>query len=127
VVAPVPTPVALPNPPEPTPAAPAPDGPPTKTLQIRSTPEGARIWIDGVEHGRTNAIIELPATTPDFVTVRVSLDRYQPMEREVEVITGTAVFELREQRRIRRRATPPPRRSSRPSKTSKTSKTSKRR
>lgn len=114
VPTPTPTPVALATPPE-TPPTPAP--PETKPLQIRSTPEGARIWINGTEQReRTPATISLPADTPEYVTVRVSLERYQAMEREVEVITGAAVFELQEQRRhIRRRVQrPSPRPSPRP-------------
>jgi serine/threonine protein kinase len=113
---PLPTPVSLPTP-APPPSPPAPAAPGGKTLQIRSTPEGARIWINGAElERRTPATIDLPVDTPEYVTVKVSLERYQSMEREVEVITGAAVFELQAQRpRIRRRAPPrpskPPRRS----------------
>lgn len=112
--APVPTPVSLPTPAAPT-APPAPVPPEGKSLQIRSTPEGARIWINGTEHeGRTPATIELPADTPEYVTVRVSLERYQSIEREVEVITGAAVFELQAQRpRIRRRTPARPGKSTR--------------
>ena len=83
----------------PTPTRPA----DTKLLQIRSTPASAHIAINGRDlHDLTPATINLPADTPAFVTVKVSLAGYQSMEREVEVITGAAVFELQKNRGTRR-------------------------
>jgi hypothetical protein len=102
------TPVVLPSPPGTTTTPPTPAAPEHKTLQIRSTPEGARIWINGVEQSQTTpATIDLSPDTPAFVTVRVSRGGYQAIEREVEVVTGAAVFELQgvrsSHRAIRRR------------------------
>ncbi|MBI2897757.1 MAG: serine/threonine protein kinase [Deltaproteobacteria bacterium] len=86
----------------PLPPPPAPALPERKTLLIQSTPPGATIWIDGaLQEAVTPATIELPEDVADFVTVRVHKTNYQAMEREVEVITGTSVFEL--QRAISRR------------------------
>ena len=105
VPTPVPTPVAVEGPAVAGPdAPPTPAEPETKPLQIRSTPADAHIAINGTEHdGTTPATIQLPADTPEFVTVRVWKAGYRAMEREVEVITGAAVFELQKNRTNRHR------------------------
>lgn len=54
-------------------------------LRVSSTPEGATIWIDGVNKGKTNKTIDLPNGDHEL---RLTLDRYQDWEDVVNIKTN---------------------------------------
>ena len=61
----------------------------TGSIRVTSTPDGARIYLDGTETGEvTNATLTVPAGAH---TVRVELEGYQAMAKTVTVTAGETV------------------------------------
>jgi hypothetical protein len=55
---------------------------PTGLVTATSDPNGAFVYINGKKYGATNANIQLP---PDWYTVTIAKDGYQPWEKKVRV------------------------------------------
>lgn len=100
--APTPVPVT-PPPEEPAEIAQSPQPAPSIRVQLKSTPRGALVRLDGTQKGKTPLTLELPKGT--VATVRFSLEGYQTKEHRLTVENDETVS-VRLRKRVRR-DTPP--------------------
>jgi hypothetical protein len=86
-----------PTPPAPTPTA-APTPIPLATLYMQSSPAGARVTIEGKDHGATPLVLENLA--PGVRRVIVSMDKHEPWQQEVALAPGERRSVLADLQRI---------------------------